>query len=471
MDLLEADRVWFLSPCDVNAPFWVIPMEKTKPEWPGLYQAKEEIARSPSAIKMIEETIKAKSVVVYHHDESHPIPPHVIERFSIKSQIQVVIHPEASTSWIIGVHHCANKREYTETDIFVFNSLAHHISERLSNAILTNSLSEKEKLFQACFNNPTFGMAAMKPDSTWIEANNTICKMLGYTHNEFVKKTWADLIHSDELPKFLEKFDQLISGDVPHYVIEQRLMRNDGTSLPTRCVIQGSFKPNGEIDYIIATIENLYAQHKIESTLSLYRQQVQSQLKHSSKIATLNKLNTSIAIITIEGKIQLVNTRATELIEHLNVISISNGRLIGKSGNHPKLMSSIENAIKKQESVDIILSDNQSEKCWVSISPIQTEDLENTPHHSQCALLVLHAPDNLDKVKTEFLRQCYGLTETEAQVAEALALGSTPEEYASKASVKITTVRTQVRSILNKVGVRRLTDVTRILTGVPSLRE
>src|SRR5450759_5348129 len=37
LELFNADRAWFLYPCDPDAKSWGVPMERTRPEWPGLF--------------------------------------------------------------------------------------------------------------------------------------------------------------------------------------------------------------------------------------------------------------------------------------------------------------------------------------------------------------------------------------------------------------------------------------------------
>ena len=35
LDIFQSDRAWLLFPCDVDAATWSVPMECTKPEYPG----------------------------------------------------------------------------------------------------------------------------------------------------------------------------------------------------------------------------------------------------------------------------------------------------------------------------------------------------------------------------------------------------------------------------------------------------
>jgi DNA-binding CsgD family transcriptional regulator len=68
------------------------------------------------------------------------------------------------------------------------------------------------------------------------------------------------------------------------------------------------------------------------------------------------------------------------------------------------------------------------------------------------------------------LADLFGLSPAEARVAAALMTGKSLTDIAATSRVQITTVRTQLRYILRKVGVKRQFDLVRVLssTGIGS---
>ena len=68
------------------------------------------------------------------------------------------------------------------------------------------------------------------------------------------------------------------------------------------------------------------------------------------------------------------------------------------------------------------------------------------------------------------LADLFGLSPAEARVTAALMTGKSLADIAAASGVQITTVRTQLRSILRKVGVKRQFDLVRMLssTGISS---
>jgi DNA-binding CsgD family transcriptional regulator len=78
------------------------------------------------------------------------------------------------------------------------------------------------------------------------------------------------------------------------------------------------------------------------------------------------------------------------------------------------------------------------------------------PKHKPRAGLLVFAPLTLPRgPPVEFLQSLFGFTPAEARVARGLALGATIDDLASSANVSRNTVRTQLRSIMEKTGCHR----------------
>jgi DNA-binding CsgD family transcriptional regulator len=68
------------------------------------------------------------------------------------------------------------------------------------------------------------------------------------------------------------------------------------------------------------------------------------------------------------------------------------------------------------------------------------------------------------------LTELFGLSQAEALLARALAQGMETSAFAESRGIKMTTVRSQNQSILEKLRVKRIPDVIRVVLSVPALR-
>jgi DNA-binding CsgD family transcriptional regulator len=85
----------------------------------------------------------------------------------------------------------------------------------------------------------------------------------------------------------------------------------------------------------------------------------------------------------------------------------------------------------------------------------------------RCAGILVLTPVALPNAPpVELIQSLFDLSPAEARVARHLATGSTVGEIASADGVSTNTVRTQVRGVLEKTGLRRQTEVVALLGGV-----
>ena len=82
------------------------------------------------------------------------------------------------------------------------------------------------------------------------------------------------------------------------------------------------------------------------------------------------------------------------------------------------------------------------------------------------ALLMMTPVSSERAPSVDLLRSLFDLTPSEARVARAIARGKTLEDIAEDGRVSITTVRTQLRKVLEKTGCARQAEVAALLANV-----
>jgi DNA-binding CsgD family transcriptional regulator len=82
------------------------------------------------------------------------------------------------------------------------------------------------------------------------------------------------------------------------------------------------------------------------------------------------------------------------------------------------------------------------------------------------AMILVTDPDGLAPSERD-VAEFFGLSPAESRLAAALLAGKRLRGLAADTGVQISTLRTQLSSILEKVGVERQTDLVRVLASVP----
>jgi PAS domain S-box-containing protein len=152
-------------------------------------------------------------------------------------------------------------------------------------------LQKSEERVRLFFERQLVGMAITSPQKGWMQVNGRLCEMLGYTQDELANLNWADLTYPDDLAPDLIQFERLIAGEIDDYAIEKRFVRKDGLVIHTNLAVACVRQADGEVDYILALLEDLTARKQVEKE----REDVQAQLTQAQKMESVGRLAGGVA--------------------------------------------------------------------------------------------------------------------------------------------------------------------------------
>lgn len=102
------------------------------------------------------------------------------------------------------------------------------------------------------------------------------------------------------------------------------------------------------------------------------------------------------------------------------------------------------------------------------VTPLPASLLPDQPCRGMALIVLTDLTDGAPDIG-DMLRQVYGLTPAEEALATALAAGRRANEIAEDRGVRMTTVRTQIRAVLDKTGCDRQSDLVRLITRLDAL--
>jgi PAS domain S-box-containing protein len=87
-----------------------------------------------------------------------------------------------------------------------------------------------EARYRSLFEQAAVGIKQVSiEDGRILEANQKLADILGYTRDELLGRTYADLTHPEDVAAGGERLRQLAAGEVPNYAVEKRYRRRDGS--------------------------------------------------------------------------------------------------------------------------------------------------------------------------------------------------------------------------------------------------
>jgi PAS domain S-box-containing protein/putative nucleotidyltransferase with HDIG domain len=128
-------------------------------------------------------------------------------------------------------------------------------------------LRKSEARFRSYFELPLIGISITSPEKGWIEVNNRLSDILGYSVQELKGMSWSELTYPEDLDADVEQFNRVLAGEIDSYVIDKRFVRKDGEiiwiSLAAGCVR----KQDGSVDYFVALLEDISVRKRAEEAL------------------------------------------------------------------------------------------------------------------------------------------------------------------------------------------------------------
>ena len=130
-----------------------------------------------------------------------------------------------------------------------------------------SALEASRRHFMAYFAAAPVGMAATSPDKGWVEVNDRLCEMLGYTREALQNMTWLELTHSNDRGPDLAQFQRLLNKELDRYDMDKRFIRQDGSILEAHIAVNAVRKADGSVDYCVAIVEDIGQRKQTERAL------------------------------------------------------------------------------------------------------------------------------------------------------------------------------------------------------------
>ncbi|SHJ12186.1 PAS domain S-box protein [Aquimarina spongiae] len=177
-----------------------------------------------------------------------------------------------------------------------------------------NRLKLSEKKFRENFENAAIGMAILDTTGKWLDVNNSLCEMLGYTLTELKSLSFQEITHPEDLMKDLGHMEDLLSGKISYCHIEKRYVHKNGKHVH---VILSVSMLRDEYDnplHFIAQISNItprvHARDQLQKTLA----ELEGILEASTQVSIIGTDRDGIITTFNEGAENLLGYRREELI-------------------------------------------------------------------------------------------------------------------------------------------------------------
>ncbi|MFI5010821.1 MAG: PAS domain S-box protein [Hyphomicrobiales bacterium] len=162
------------------------------------------------------------------------------------------------------------------------------------------ALAESERNFRVLFEQAAVGIEQAALDGRFIAVNDRLCAMLGYSREELLAKSFADITFAADVPRERRRHKRLYSGQVDSYVLEKRYLRRNGTRLWARVTSSLAKDDAGAVLYRMSIIEDISERRRTRTALR------ESEARYR---ATFEQAAIGIAHVALDGGWLAVNDR------------------------------------------------------------------------------------------------------------------------------------------------------------------
>ena len=146
---------------------------------------------------------------------------------------------------------------------------------------IEEALSESDRRFRSIFNQAAIGIAQVALNGQYLQVNQKLCDILGYSQNELLGQSFLNFVYGEDVEKDIQLRKDLMTGSGQNYSLYRHYLNQKGqlvwTNVNTSLVRNSSGVPK----YFIQVVQDISDRRKAELALEYsetrYRAIVQDQ--------------------------------------------------------------------------------------------------------------------------------------------------------------------------------------------------
>ena len=144
-------------------------------------------------------------------------------------------------------------------------------------------MPDVEEQYRNYFNLGLIGMAVTSIEKGWVDVNEKLCEILGYSREELMSLSWADITYPDDLKADVAEFERVLAGEIDGYSMDKRFHRKDGiviyASISANCIR----RDDGSIDHFVAFVQDITDRKSAEIKLHQLNAELESLVINRTK--------------------------------------------------------------------------------------------------------------------------------------------------------------------------------------------
>jgi len=229
LSIFNCDRAWLVYPCDPEAASWHVPMERTRPQFPGAFALGSDIPMDTDAATVFQTARASSKAVRLGAGSEHPVPAQLAGAFSIQSIMAIALYPKVDKPYLFGLHQCSYPRNWTQKEERLFQETGRRLEDALTSLLMFRNLRESEAKLEEAQRIAHVAHGEQDFDLDRITVSEEGYRILGLEPREgtLTLAQFQERVHPDDRGiKLRAVAEAMRSGD--RYDVEYRVVRPSG---------------------------------------------------------------------------------------------------------------------------------------------------------------------------------------------------------------------------------------------------
>ncbi len=221
-------------------------------------------------------------------------------RREIFNTVELERHP---IQWEEKLQNAAGDMEYHLRNMFPVYDKAGNLQMMIGYGLnITDRIVAEQALkmsrdtFANAFDYSGIGMALISPEGRWLDVNNVLCEMTGYTKEELLQLTLKDITYPDDFHKDITLVKKLLTRQISTYNMEKRYVSKKKKIILVSLTVSAVWNSDDSPRFVIAQVVDVTKRNELENELHRKNAEMEAtRINLINKITQLEDLSHIIA--------------------------------------------------------------------------------------------------------------------------------------------------------------------------------
>jgi len=226
--IFACDRALLVYPCDPDADAQVVRMQRTRPEFSGVFAAGVELPIDADTAAVLRIVRASSGPVAFGPGCDHPLPPGMAKQLAVQSRLLMAVYPKGDRAYTFGLGQCSSPRVWTAQEKQLFQAIGRRLTDGLTSLLMLRRLRESERRLEDAQRLAHVGHWERDVETNVAVWSDETYRIFGLRPQErSVPLTELyELVHPDDRPLFMAATTALRAG-LP-YDLEYRVLQPGG---------------------------------------------------------------------------------------------------------------------------------------------------------------------------------------------------------------------------------------------------